>query len=432
MKFQSRLEKNIKDASTQISKLKKDVADKETESTERNARIKVLEKDIAVKVDEFTALQVTNKKYIKASHDLNQQCQVLEKKFQNSETESQNLRYELSLKMLDENEIKKKLEEAKNEYSSELRLLKNNIAERDQSTKELRMVVDKKDKNIEELQNRETELKKKLSDLEVKYVDSVAQKEKIVQEKDVELQVQAKLHDKKLQELFIEFSEKLHFKDLLLRDKALDHEKKLSATTAEYSNILQTKEDALLSLNSKLSEKDIHITDIEKSLQLAYVRINEVKKDYERQLEEKSILDINNQNNMRYDLLVQQQNMKRDLTNEMELERKTVIELCNKKVSDLEAESAQTVQVLVKQLNAKKLLIKKLKNTLLYRPSQDSGRERYWSQGPQLMLDYCWPVVHLHGVPENPINLKEFFFFQMKVFLSCFKLEYHVSLQIST
>ena len=26
------------------------------------------------------------------------------------------------------------------------------------------------------------------------------------------------------------------------------------------------------------------------------------------------------------------------------------------------------------------------------------------------MLDYCWPVVHLHGVPENPLFLKETLF----------------------
>jgi len=87
-------------------------------------------------------------------------------------------------------------------------------------------------------------------------------------------------------------------------------------------------------------------------------------------------------------------------------------------VSDLEAESEHTVQVLVKQLNDKKLLIKKLKNTLLYKPSEDRGMERYWSQGPQLMLDYCWPVLHLHGVPENPINLKEFYFLPTEKSLS--------------
>ena len=260
----SRLENDIKDAFAQISKLKKDVVNKEVELTEKNARIKVLEKDISVKVDEITTLQVTNQKHIKACHDLNQQCQVLEKKFQNSITESQNLRYELSRKELNVNETKIMLEEAGIKHSSELRLLQNSIAERDQSIVELNQVVVEKDKITKEIQQSESELKKKLSDLEVEYLDIVAQKEKIRQEKDVELQMKAKLHDQKVQELFIEFSEKLHLKDLLLRDKALDYEKKFSASTAEFSNILQTKEKALLSLNSQLSEKDIRISSIEK------------------------------------------------------------------------------------------------------------------------------------------------------------------------
>ena len=74
-----------------------------------------------------------------------------------------------------------------------------------------------------------------------------------------------------------------------------------------------------LKLRNVVFDKDNLIATKDAEIQKLSSRIHEIKKDFEKQLENRGIEEINNQNNLRHQLLVQQQGMRKILLAEQDV-----------------------------------------------------------------------------------------------------------------
>ena len=149
-------------------------------------------------------------------------------------------------------------------------------------------------------------LEQKLFNCQIKVEDltRIAEtKEKVSVEKTRQL-------EKELKNIVLQYNEKLKSKDQLLNE-ALVHKSRLSDEFKEANS-------KIMDSDIKLRDKDLMISARDYSIKMSSCRIHELKSDFDKKMEEIAVTNINAQNNIRYELLVQQQEMKKQFGEELE------------------------------------------------------------------------------------------------------------------
>ena len=208
-------------------------------------------------------------------------------------------------------ELKKKVQEKDDQYLDLVGIsdkkFQDKVAELKQMTKQLEEITaDIKLEDVEITENNVAikHFKQKLSICEMQIENDA----KLIEMKEMEVAEKNRQHNKELQKMILNCNEKTDAKDQLSRNKALEHGRKLSE------------------LNSKLSERDGLISERDNSIKMSSCRIQELKRDFDKKMEEKVISDINTQNNIRHELLLQQQKMKKEFIEEQEVMKREMMD----------------------------------------------------------------------------------------------------------
>jgi len=469
-KQMEKLEANLKDVSEKMCKLddKNKVLEKLIAKGDSNYQ--KVKQELAAKTEEVTSLQISSQKLTKVNSEVKHQYNELNKIYNKALVDMK--RHEkLAVEKSDEVvALKTAHATQKEKYESDYKLLKDDNFSKEEKINKLLDVLVKRGDHIRDLKAQDVELNKKLKEKDEQYQDIVSQFREKVKEKDcfaenktkelekvrmslklvesellvnkkqikqleeklkfseTQLQENAsafkeqikikekeswdKSHSlkKEMQRLILDCNEKIDSKDQQLRAKALEHGRKLAEKTTELGEKIKEKELNLLKLNAKLFEKDGIIAEKESALKMASSRLQELKKGFEKQLEDKVITDINTQNNIRHELLVQQQQMKKDLMEEQEELKKRMLEEKEEMLEQFAEERANmkrshdvVEQGLVSKIEEKRNLVKKLKNIHLYKPSENVGNEKNSaSTSAPLMISYSWPLLHVSGSASDP------------------------------
>ena len=189
----------------------------------------------------------------------------------------------------------------------------------------------------------------------------------------------------------------------------VDRKKNMSQKLQEITEKVKEKEYSLLKLRNTVFDKDSLISDKDNEIKRLSSRIHEIQKDFEKKMESRGFEEINSQNNLRHQLLLQQQEMRRVLLLEQDVLKQQIVDERIQHKEDLDAalkasEEIHNVQTaeLIGKINSKKALLSKVKRSLLYKPSAGQGQEKSTSvSGPSLGLGYHWPLVHVSGQPQE-------------------------------
>ena len=189
----------------------------------------------------------------------------------------------------------------------------------------------------------------------------------------------------------------------------VDRKKNMTQKLQEITEKVKEKEYSLLKLRNTVFDKDSLISDKDNEIKRLSSRIHEIQKDFEKKMESRGFEEINSQNNLRHQLLLQQQEMRRVLLLEQDVLKQQIVDERIQHKEDLDAalkaaEDIHNVQTaeLIGKINSKKALLSKVKRTLLYKPSAGQGQEKATSvSGPRLGLGYHWPLVHVSGQPQE-------------------------------
>ena len=112
-----------------------------------------------------------------------------------------------------------------------------------------------------------------------------------------------------------------------LQELKKERNKMSSEKVQEIIEKVKEKEYALLKLRNVVFDKDNFIKAKDAEIQKLSVRILELKKDFDKQIENRGFEEINNQNNLRHQLLVQQQDMRKILLGEQDVLRQQMAEV---------------------------------------------------------------------------------------------------------
>ena len=112
-----------------------------------------------------------------------------------------------------------------------------------------------------------------------------------------------------------------------LQELKKERNKMSSEKVQEIIEKVKEKEYALLKLRNVVFDKDNFIKAKDAEIQKLSVRILELKKDFDKQIENRGFEEINNQNNLRHQLLVQQQDMRKILLVEQDVLRQQMAEV---------------------------------------------------------------------------------------------------------
>jgi len=469
-KHVEKLEVNLKETSEKMCKLddKNKVLEKLVAKSDSNYQR--LKQELSAKTDEVTSLQISGQKLTKVNSEVKHQYNELNKIYNKALVDMK--RHEkLAVERNEEVVALKKAQATqKDKFESDYKLLKDDNLSKEEKINKLLDVLVKRGDHIRDLKAQDVELNKKLKEKDEQYQDIVGQFREKVKEKEcyaenktkelekvrvslklvesellinkerikqleeklkfseTQLQENAgmfkeqmkikekealdKSHSlkKEMQRMILDCNEKIDTKDQQLRAKALEHGRKLAEKTTELGDKIKEKELNLLKLNAKLFEKDGLIAEKESALKLASSRLQELKKGFEKQLEDKVITDINTQNNIRHELLIQQQQMKKDLMEEHDDQRKQMFEEKKEMLEKFAEEKTYmkrshdvVKQGLVRKIEEKRNLVKKLKDIHLYKPAENIGNEK--NSDPvtaPLMISYSWPLVHISGSAADP------------------------------
>merc|ERR1711915_216812 len=187
VKLLGQLEDELKGFASQNSKLKEDCKSKDKALAKKEATLSELKKEVAVKADELTNLQVSNQKLIKVRHELKQQNDELNKMYNKSLVESRKSAEAAEAKTQEINQLNKTIEAEKEKIDVELKTVKDELTEKERKINKLLDVLVKRGDHIKELKNNESELNKKLTEKEDQYVDVVAKYKKKIDDKDKEM-----------------------------------------------------------------------------------------------------------------------------------------------------------------------------------------------------------------------------------------------------
>jgi len=174
----------------------------------------------------------------------------------------------------------------------------------------------------------------------------------------------------------------------------------------EVTEKVKEKEYSLLKLRNQLFDKDTIISEKEDEVKKLSGRITEINKEHEKKMENRAFDEINNQNNLRHQLLSQQYEMKKTLLAEQEKLRLEIeadkIQAENKlrdELKSIEQALLMKLSSMEEKVQQKKLLLQKVKKTLLYKPSSGRGEEKGNVPTEKLQLGYCWPL-ELYSGPQ--------------------------------
>ena len=193
---------------------------------------------------------------------------------------------------------------------------------------------------------------------------------------------------------------------IVLQELKNEVERKRSSSERlqEITEKVKEKEYALLKLKNVLFEKDNLISTKDAEIQKLSSRIHEIKRDFDKKMENRGFEEINNQNNLRHQLLVQQQDMRKVLLAEQDLLKQQMAEVKVNYENILRAAIKEAEEIqdrretkLYQVIEQKKALLVKVKKALLYKPSVGQGQEKSLkSFGSIAALGYNWPLVHKH------------------------------------
>merc|ERR1712142_1442271 len=178
IKLLSQLEGELKGFSSQNSKLKEDCKSKDKALTKKEATLSELLKEVAVKADELTNLQVSIQKLTKVRHELKQQNDELNKMYNKSLVESRKSADAVEAKSKEINHLNENIKAEKDKVNVELKTVKDELTEKERKINKLLDVLVKRGDHIKELKNNESDLNKKLNEKEDQYVDIVARYKK--------------------------------------------------------------------------------------------------------------------------------------------------------------------------------------------------------------------------------------------------------------
>ena len=185
------------------------------------------------------------------------------------------------------------------------------------------------------------------------------------------------------------------------KDAEIEAMSRKFSESKELSEKIKEKQLNILKLSHTVYEKDSVIAKKEEEIQKLSSRILELGRETERKLEMRSFQEINNQNKLRHELLLQQQEMRKCLEAEIEANKLQVVEeklQADKRVeearAEVEREAAEQRLVLVQRLEERKRLLCKVKMVLLYKASPVVGREKgCQASAMKMSLPYNWPLV---------------------------------------
>ena len=155
--------------------------------------------------------------------------------------------------------------------------------------------------------------------------------------------------------------------------KELKSEKETLINSTDFNQLkekVKEKEYCLLKLRNNLYEKELILADKDTEIQRLSERISHLIMEHENSLEKRAFEDINNQNNIRHQLLSQQFEMKKLLMDE----------------------HTNIVTNLQNKIQRKKDLLMKVKQMLVYKPSTEYGLEKTNIPHKKLSLTYSWPL----------------------------------------
>merc|ERR1712142_968930 len=424
-----KLEADLKESIEKIIKLEEKNKALEKLVAKSDSNYQKLKGDLALKTEEVTSLQINAQKLTKLNttqrDKLDQECKLL-KDDNLSKEEKINKLLDVLVKRGDQIrdlkaqgiELNKKLKEKDDQYQDLVGQFRDKVKEKDFHVEKKHKEVEKvkaalkvEEKGILESKKTILQLEEKLKSSECQIKENALNFEAQIAAKEKESAEKSYNIKKEMQKMILECNEKLDVKDQLLRAKALEHGRKLAEKTTELGDKIKEKELNLLKLNAKLFEKDGIIAEKEKALKMSSSRMLELKKGFEKQLEDKIISDINTQNNIRHELLVQQQQMKKELTEEndnlkkqISEEKEMIFKQFAEEKSKIRRTSHEVEQGLVKKIQERNSLVKRIKNIHLYKPSVNIGKEKsiVRSPSPPLMIKYSWPLVHVSGTAIDP------------------------------
>lgn len=406
----SKLEEEKKSLSKKISKLETESLQKTKSLDAFKLKITNLEKDLKSKSSDLENKQKVFEEQNKQIEErVTELCSVL------SEKEADLSRKEELLKEIQQREeslegksveAKTKLTEVKSKLKEKNIVLRKELEEKNSSLaamkKEVTALKKDRDEKTEEISAKAKTISQCKTDLEnAKNVinTTIAELKKTIDGKDQEISgLEAEIQRK-----VSVFNEKLEAKSVELRDKDTEIEsmsKKFSEST-ELTEKIKEKQLNIIKLSHTVYEKDSLIAKKEEEIQKLAARILELGRETERKLEKRSFQEINNQNKLRHELLLQQQEMRKCLEAEIEANRLQVEEeklQADKRVeaarAEVEQEAAGERFVLLQRLEERKRLLCKVKMVLLYKPSLVVGREKgSQTSGAKLRLPYNWPLV---------------------------------------
>ena len=421
-----KLKKELELKDKEVCKIKKDYDEKlsklESEKKSANKKISRLEEENVMKTN-------SNDDYKKLNEELSVKLKVITKDLKESQSAQGNEKSKF------ENELKKLQAELKNvkaEFLTKEEKILETSLKRGDKIKELEVQETENLKKINDIDEELLEMKQKLKSLESEKnllaKDLEDKKKEASNNKSIILECKAEIENAKT---LIRSSTK----DISERNTAIsDLKKKLELSEAssiskqteiedmkaqlakkevdtgkfkEISEKVKEKEYSLLKLRNIVFEKDATISSKDLEIKNLSARITEIKKDFDKKMENRAFEEINNQNNLRHQLLLQQQEMRKSLLADQELLKQQLLqqsqELQNGLLETMENEAVQHLKKqteLQDKIKEKKDLLKKVKQALLYRPSEHQGVEKSsHSSRAKLQLSYNWPMLHVSGHP---------------------------------
>merc|ERR1719342_1502284 len=401
------LEKKEKESRSTIKELKDKVSSLESDKKDANKKLEKQESSQG-------KAEAENKKLSLKNEDL-----VLEVKALNKDLKDGEIKFQNELKNLEA-----KLKSLKAEYDNKDDLNKEVIADNEEKIKELKRNNEALEKQLKEVSQKqasiESEKNSMSKELEEKKKESSTNKTIILECKS-EIENAKKLIKSSTKDIsdrnnvIAELKKKLDAcetsnseKQREIEDMKLDLSKRTVSSDKfkEVTEKVKEKEYSLLKLRNQLFDKDTIISEKEEEVKKLSGRITEINKEHEKKMENRAFEEINNQNNLRHQLLSQQYEMKKTLLAEQEKLRREIeaekVQAENKLRYELKSVEQALLQKLSKmdeKIHQKKLLLKKVKQTLLYKPSSGKGEEKSNVAAKKLPIGYCWPL-DLYSGPQ--------------------------------
>ena len=392
----SKLEEEKKSLAKKISKLEAESLQKNKSIDAFKLKITGLEKDLKSRSSDLDTKQKLFEEENKQIEDrVTELCAVLSKK-EDLLKELQQKEESLEEKSL---EAKTKLSEVKSKLKEKNVFLRKELEEKNNSVAALKKEVNTLKKERDEKTETISQCKTDLENAKNVINTTISELKKTIDSKDQEISGL----ETEIQRKVSVFNEKLEAKsvELMEKDAEIEAMSKKFSESKELSEKIKEKQLNIIKLSHTVYEKDSVIAKKEEEIQKLSSRILELGRENERKLEMRSFQEINNQNKLRHELLLQQQEMRKCLEAEIEANKLQVVEeklQADKRVeearAEVEEEAAGQRLVLVRRLEERKRLLRKVKMVLLYKASAVVGSEKgSQTSAVKLRLPYNWPLV---------------------------------------